>query len=93
MSESMEAYAYVQGAEEITGPEVVLSESRSTLTFIAPTAQRLITSPEWEVHSILDSPNPADHSWTPPWEEVSTLLHAIPPTVTRLSVRFERRGG
>jgi hypothetical protein len=77
---------------DTVGPEVIVEATRSAVTFIAPTAQRLITSPEWEVHSILDSANPADHTWTPDWELVSTILHALPPTVTRLSIRFDRRG-
>lgn len=77
---------------DLTGPETVLAETRAAVTYIAPTARLLVTSPDWVVHAILESGDPIDHEWAPPWEDVQRILHAIPPTMTRLSIRFDRNG-
>lgn len=71
-------------------PERVLSADRATVTFITTSAHRLLTTPEYEVACLIDSPIPADHEWSPPWEAVSTILHTLPEKVTRMTVRFEK---
>jgi hypothetical protein len=72
------------------GPERILAVDRSTVQFITTSAHRILSTPEYEVTCLVDSPVPADHEWSPPWEAVSTIVHSLPVKVTRMTVRFER---
>lgn len=77
---------------DISGPEVIIAETRTNMTVILPAQRRLTTSPEWEAYCLIDSSDPRDAEWAPEWEEVSRLLHQLPEKATRVSIVFERRG-
>jgi hypothetical protein len=79
-------------------PENIIAESRSLVHVITTSAHRLITSmvgssPAYEVTCMIDSSKPSDHDWSPPFEQVSEVLKQMVeahPSITRLSIRFEK---
>jgi hypothetical protein len=75
---------------DISGPEVAVATTRARVSMMQAAGALLITSPDFEVTSWVDSGDPAHQEWSPDWDAVSRILHGIPAGMTRLTIRFDR---